>query len=117
MSLYNNPNTNTAAANTDVVITLAAIASDDSNSSDAAKRTIKYVAWSHDEDPTNPTRLTIESPSGTVLFDVDITKGGPGELTFPNDGIPGAAGQALLARLNLNSANTVGTLNIMEGNG
>ena len=51
MPLFNEPNTNTAAINTDVVITLAAITSDDANSTNAARRSIKQISWSHDGDP------------------------------------------------------------------
>ncbi len=115
---FNEPTTNTAAINTDVVITLAAITADATNSSDSTRRSIKQISWSHDGDPAAATRLTIESPSGTVLWDIDITKGGPGFFDFPNNGIPGAAGQALIARMDLSAtSNTIGTLNILEGNG
>lgn len=108
--LYPTPQTNTAAINTDVVITLTALPG-------SARRSIEKVIWSHDGDPASATRLTIESPASTVLFDIDITKGGPGFIDFGKPGIRGAEGQALVARLNLAAdANTIGTLNVIEGN-
>ena len=107
--LFPTPQTNTAAINTDVVITIPAIT--------GARASVERVIWSHDGDPAAATRLTIESPSGTVLFDIDITKGGPGELDFGKPGFRGAEGQALLVRMNLAAnANTIGTLNVIEGN-
>lgn len=108
--LFPTPQTNTAAINTAVVITLAALTS-------PSRRSIERVIWSHDGDPAAATRLTIESPSGTVLFDVDITKGGPGFIDFGKPGIRGAEGEALIARLAVTGdSNTIGTLNIIEGN-
>jgi hypothetical protein len=119
MPRYNEPSTNTAAANTDVIIDLAAIAADGSNSSDSSRRTIKWIAWSLSADPGSFTPiLTVESPAGTKLFEVDITKGGPGFMEFPNDGIPGASGQVLRAKIDMDTnANCIATLNIMEGSG
>lgn len=117
MSFYGATHTNTAAENTDVVITLAAISSDGSNSTNAAKRSVKLIAWSHDRDPAAATRITIESPANTVLFDIDVTKGGPGFLPFDGSGFAGASGQAVVVRMNLSAtSNTIGTLNVIEGN-
>lgn len=119
MGLYNEPQTNTAAVNTDVIIDLPAIGSDASNSSNAARRSIKHVSWSLSADPGTFTPiLTIESPVGTKLAEYDIIKGGPGFIEFPNNGIPGAAGQAMRAKIDLDTnANCIATLNILEGNG
>lgn len=110
--LFNEPSTNTAAINTNVVIDLAAIT--------GSRRVIKHVSWSLDVDAdagaANVARLTIESPAGTVLHDYDISKAGPGFIEFPNAGIPGAEGQVLRAKITNTTNNTIATLNIMEGN-
>lgn len=107
---FNEPSTNTAAVNTNVVIDLAAVS--------GLRRSIKQIAWSHDADPATATRLTVESPAGTVLWDLDVTKGGPGVHDFPNNGIPGAEGQVLRTKLTIsNTSGAIGTLNILEGNG
>lgn len=117
MTQYNEPSTNTAAVNTDVTVTLAALHADGQNVTDGARRTIKQISWSHSADPASASTLTIESPSGTVLWRVNITKGGPGFFDFPNNGLPGAAGQEMVARLDLAAAsNTIGMVNILEGN-
>ena len=111
MSLYNEPSTNTAAINTDVVIDLAAPVG-------PTRRTVKHISWSHNGTPAAVTRMTVESPAGTVLQDWDITAGGPGFMEFPNNGIPGAEGQILRVKMDVAAtSNTIATLNILEGSG
>lgn len=109
--LFNEVTTGTAAINTDVVITLAAVA--------GLRRSVKSVHVSHTAVPAagQATRLTIESPSGTVLYDLDILEA-VRTIEFPNNGIPGAAGAALVVRANVGAtAAAICTVNVFEGNG
>jgi hypothetical protein len=112
-SLFNEPSTNTAAINTDVVIDLSAI----SKSINTGRRCIKHIGWSLDKDPLVEVRLTVESPVGTVLYDTDIIYGGKDYIEFPNNGIPGAVASIMRVKLAMSSSNTVGTLNVLESSG
>lgn len=62
------------ADNTDAVVTLAAAGAD-------TKNVLGMVAWSYTDDPTGGS-LTIEDGSGTTVFKVEITTGGPGYIPF-----------------------------------
>jgi hypothetical protein len=109
--LFNEVSTNTAAINTDVVVSLGAIA--------GLRRSVKAVHVSHSAVPAagNATRLTVESPSGTVLYDLDILEA-VRTVEFPNNGIPGASGAALVVRANVGAAAAaICTVNVFEGNG
>jgi hypothetical protein len=112
-SLFNEPSTNTAAINTNVVVDYSAI----SRSINTGRRCIKHVNWSLEDDPVVPVRLTVESPPGTVLYDTDIIYGGKDHIEFPNNGIPGAVASIMRVKLAMSSSNTVGTLNVLESSG
>lgn len=112
-SLFNEPSTNTAAVNTNVVIDYSAM----SQSIGSGRRCIKHVGWSLDKDPLTEVRLTIESPPGTVLYDTDIIYGGKDYIEFPNNGIPGAVAQIMRVKLDMTSSNSIGTLNVLESSG
>lgn len=112
-SLFNEPQTNTAAVNTAVVIDLAAI----KRSEGAGRRCIKHIGFSLDRDPIVAVPLTVESPPGTKLYEVDIIYGGKDYIEFPNNGIPGALEQILRVKIDPSSSNTVATLSILEGSG
>ena len=76
-----NISSNYPAANTAATITLAAPTS--------GNRRINQIAWSYDGDPTGG-RLSI-TDGGSTVFDLDITKGGPGYLPHPIQITDGAA--------------------------
>jgi hypothetical protein len=78
------------AANTAAVVTKAAAGAGISN-------VLALVAWSYDADPTAGS-LTIEDGSGTTVFKVDITTGGPGFFAF-SPPLKGTANTALIATL------------------
>lgn len=63
------------AANTAAIVTVAAVA-------DSAI-VLDTIEWSYSGDPTNGA-LTVEDGAGTTVKKIDITKGGPGQLVFPN---------------------------------
>lgn len=41
---------------------------------------IRQIIFSLSEDPASAVALTVESPSGTVIMNVDVTKGGVGPI-------------------------------------
>lgn len=66
-----------AASGHAAVVTYAAIAAPAPNN----RHAISGIAWSYDADPTSG-GLTIKDGTDTV-FQIDITKGGPGFFPFP----------------------------------
>lgn len=78
------------AANTAATITKAAAGAGVSN-------VLAMVAWSYDGDPTAGS-LTVEDGSGTTVFKVDITAGGPGFFAW-SPPLKGTANTALVATL------------------
>lgn len=94
---------NVPAANTAAVLTLAA------PTDTARRRVFSSVHWSYSGAPTGG-RLTIAS-SGQSTYDVDITAGGPGYLTFP-DNFRGAAGQTVVLTLAAGGAGVSGKINV-----
>lgn len=78
------------AADTAAVVTLAAAGAGVSN-------VLGLVAWSYDDDPTAGS-LTIEDGSGTTVFKVDVTSGGPGFFPFAPP-IKGTANTAMIITL------------------
>lgn len=101
--------TNTAAANTAVVVTVTAYPT-------SSPRNVKYVAWSLDATPATAIALTFASNSVT-LFQIDITTGGPGFFEFPSDGIPGANGNTIVVTLAAAGASIIGKLNVLADKG
>lgn len=90
----------TAAANTAVVVTVAALPSQ--------QHVLAGVAWSYSATPTGG-KLTIADGSTTVL-EVDITAGGPGSLYLPPLG--GTTNTALVVTLAAGSGAVVGKLTV-----
>ena len=72
LSAASTANTHSPAANTAAVITKNAVAGQSHH--------ITGVAWSYDDDPTGG-NLNI-TDGGASVFQIDITKGGPGFIPF-----------------------------------
>lgn len=70
---------------------------------------ITKATWSYSNDPAGG-RLWIQD-GATVIFDIDITRGGPGSLQFNNDG-RSSPGNALTVTLAAGGAGIVGKLNV-----
>ncbi len=83
-TLKHKPSTNTAA-----VATFAAVT--------GVVKTLDSIQWSYSAAPTGG-NLKVESPSGTVIFEQDVTAAGPGQVLFPG-GLDGASGQAVIVTL------------------
>ena len=71
---------------------------------------IDMIAWSYSADPTNG-KLSI-SFGGTLIFEVDITKGGPGILPIVTPIYTGTPNEALLVELAAGGSGVTGKLNI-----
>ena len=99
--LRHKPSTNTAATKT-----IALIATD-------TPVEIEGIHWSYSADPTGG-NLKIESPSGTTIYDVDITNGGPGFLPFSGSCLKGAKGQAVIVTLAAGGLGIQGIVNIFQ---
>lgn len=56
------------------------------------------VAWSYNKDVGGSGNLSIQIPSGTKVFEVDIVNGGPGFFNF-DKGITGQPNQELFVKL------------------
>lgn len=93
----------TAAANTTVVITYAAVST--------KRHVIGGVAWSYSAAPTGG-KVTVEDEAGTVIFEIDITAAGPGEVPFR---VPkrGRENKDLIITLAAGGVGIVGKLNIL----
>lgn len=97
----------TAAANTATVITVSAVGS--------VAHEIEMLAWSYDAGGTlSGGRLTVESPSGTYLFDINVTSAGAGFVPFSGSCLKGASGQALIITLAAGGASVVGKLSAIQ---
>lgn len=79
---------NTASAGTAAVVTIAAKADE--------FWAIDWISWSYSADPTAG-RLTVEI-AGTVVWEVDVTVGGPGHVEFTGP-LYGAKNQAVVVTL------------------
>lgn len=74
---------------------------------------IEMLAWSYDDTPTGG-NLKIESPSGTKIFEVDITAGGPGFIPLSGSCIKGAESQALIITLASGAGSVSGIVNAIR---
>jgi hypothetical protein len=92
----------TAGAGNNTVVEIAAL-------SEVARR-VSNIIWSFDADPGNAVALRVESPVNTTIFEVDVTKGGPGPI--PVGGFEGARGEAIVVTLVSDGAAT-GKLNVI----
>lgn len=93
----------TAAADTAVVITLAA---------EAGKRHyIPEILWSYSGTPTGG-RITISGLDNTQTLDLDIISGGPGPLLFPP--LAGKINTAVVITLAAGGGSVVGKLNVFH---
>lgn len=90
----------TAAANTAVVVTLAAVA--------GYRHYLAEIIWSYDGEPTGG-RLTVSGIEGDDV-DVDITAAGPGPLFLAP--LAGEVGAAVVVTLAAGGASVVGKLNV-----
>lgn len=95
-------NTATAAANTEVVITLAASANQ--------QRALKQVMAHYSGAPTGGL-LTIESPAATVVRRIPVTTT-ERIVDFPGDGLRFPGNQAVVIRLSAGGSGVIGYLNI-----
>ena len=72
---------------------------------------IDGIYWSYDASPTAG-NLTVASPSGTTIFELDITAAGPGSVLFPS-GLRGAESQAVIVTLAAGDTDVDGLLNFI----
>lgn len=94
------------AANTAATFTVDAVP--------GVKKVLEHVSWSYTAAPTGG-NLKIESPSGTVIHEQDITAAGPDSLNFAN-GLPGASGAAIVVTLAAGAGAVVGSVNGISRN-
>ncbi len=97
-----------AMAATAAVITLAAVS--------GTAHQIEHISWSYDAAPTGG-NLKIESPSGTKIFEIDITAAGPGFIPFSGSGLTGALSQALIITLASGAGAVNGLVNASQRSG
>ena len=95
------PRTSTAAANTVVTQTIAAVT--------GSRHYLRGLVVSYSAAPTGG-RVFIESPSGTTIFDVDITAAGPTTVPIPS-ALMGAMSAAMIITLAAGGAAVVGKVN------
>lgn len=93
---------NTQVANTDVVVTLTGVDASTVPAATARHR-VERVIWSLSADPAAAIAIKIESPSGTVICNFDVTKGGPGFIDFGAKGIAGALASNTIVTMDLAS--------------
>ena len=72
-------NYNTAASGGDSVITLNAVA--------GGYNVLDWLAWSYAADPASGSIVITDTTNNTVLFSLDVTVGGPGEIVFGDRGL------------------------------
>ena len=96
----------TPADNVDAVVTIAAVADE--------KWVIRDIGHSYDAAPgADDGMLTIESPSGTIIWEVDIgAKLGASHINFDHGLHAAAENQAVIITLNAGGANIMGKLNV-----
>lgn len=88
--MANADNVKTPAAATAAVYTIAAVV--------GHKNSIRRIFYSYTAAPTGG-RLLVESPSGTTIFDMDITAAGPGNVDFGKNPLMGGTNNALIVTL------------------
>ena len=93
------------SAATAAVVTIPAIT--------GVRHQIESLEWSYSATPTGG-NLKIESPSGTVLKEIDITADGPGFLPFSGSCIQGAVDQAVIITLASGAGAVQGILNVNQ---
>jgi hypothetical protein len=98
-------NVNVPASNTNAVITYAAGAA-------GVRHCIGGVAWSYSASPTGG-RLKIEDGSGNIVFDIDITAGGPGFVPFAQP-LQGTAATALIVTLTAGGSGIQGKVTVLN---
>lgn len=98
--------THAPAADTLALITIPAIT--DGNVE------IEQLAWSFDAAPAAAKLLSIESPSGTILYQFEITAAGPGFIPFSGSCIRGAKSQAMLVRLAADTGGAKGKVSCIQ---
>ncbi len=100
MSYVGSSSYNTAAANTDVVVTLKGV--DASTAPTATSRhMIRQIIWSLTADPAAAVAINVKDSAATVLASFDITKGGPGFIEFSDKGLPCTLGLNTVITLDL----------------
>ena len=99
--------TGNTTASGNVAITIAAVS--------GVRHAVNHIAWSLNADPTDVvnTKVTVESPSATVLWGFTLTAKGPGSVNLPGGGIRGAEGEALVVRLG-GKDNLIGHLSALQ---
>jgi hypothetical protein len=114
MSYVNLSDYNTAAVNTDVVVTLHGIDASTAPSANA-RHCIKEIAWSLTADPAAAISIKVESPSGTVIHSFDVTNGGPGFMLFGGDkGLAGALASNTIVTMDLAAdSGAIGKLTVL----
>ena len=70
---------NTAAAGSDCVITLTAVADE--------QHVLDWLAWSYDADPTSGSLTVVDTTNSITHFTVAITAAGPGIFNFAERGL------------------------------
>lgn len=97
----------TAASNTAVTITITAVPS--------VKHEIEMLGWSYDAGGTLSTgRLSVQSPSGTYLLDMDITTNGAGFVPLAGSCLSGASGQDVIITLAAGGSGVIGKLSAIR---
>jgi len=95
-------------ANTEVVHTIPAPSAECYN-------TLEAYSFSFDAAPGSAVTLTIESPSGTVIWHHSVTAAGAGPVILAGSGLDGALGQAIIVRLPA-AAGCIGRLSTIHRN-
>jgi len=73
---------------------------------------IDGIYWSLDATPDAATALTVESPSGSTIFSIDVTAAGPGSFLFPS-GLRGVESQDVIVTLASPGTTQTGKLNFI----
>ena len=92
------------AANTAAVVTYTAAGA-------GVSHALSGIAWSYSADPTGG-NLKVEDGAGNVVFSLDITKGGPGFIPFPQPK-KGSANTALVLTLAAGGSGISGKLSVL----
>ena len=99
----------TASGNTTntVSITISAVS--------GIRHLINHLSASLDTDAIDiaNTKITVESPDNTVLWQIILSRAGPAPITFPSDGIKGAVGEDMVIKLS-GTDNITGYLNVIQ---
>ena len=92
------------AANTVAVVSYAAAGA-------FLAHVLSGIAWSYSADPSGG-NLKVEDGAGNVVFSLDITKGGPGFIQFPQPK-KGSANTALVVTLAAGGAGISGKVSVL----